>query len=66
MRHCELLADERRGQWVYYRLHPALPAWVLAILKATATAEADAIDRMQERLTPALPGATGREVDACA
>lgn len=28
-----LLADRRQGQWVYYRLHPELPAWALDSLK---------------------------------
>jgi len=65
LRHCELLADERRGQWVYYRLHPSLPPWTLAILEEAAAAEADAIDRMQSRLTTALQTAPGREVSAC-
>lgn len=27
-----LLADRRQGQWVYYRLHPQLPDWVLGAL----------------------------------
>lgn len=66
LRHCELLADERRGHWVYYRLHPSLPPWILAVLEETAAAEAHAIDRMQARLTTALPTAPGEEVSACA
>jgi ArsR family transcriptional regulator len=39
---------------------------MLAVLEETAAAEADAIDRMQARLTTALPTAPGREVSACA
>ena len=31
-----LVLDERRGQWVYYRVNPALPAWVGAVLAAAA------------------------------
>lgn len=31
-----LLLDERRGQWVHYRLHPELPDWALSILAAAA------------------------------
>ena len=27
-----VLADRRQGQWVYYRLHPQLPAWALQSL----------------------------------
>lgn len=33
-----LLADRRQGQWVYYRLHPDLPAWVADILNTTLDA----------------------------
>lgn len=32
LRNCGLLADRRQGQWVYYRLHPHLPDWVIALL----------------------------------
>ncbi|HRQ57179.1 MAG TPA: metalloregulator ArsR/SmtB family transcription factor [Azoarcus taiwanensis] len=27
-----LVQDERRGQWVHYRLHPSLPGWVVEVL----------------------------------
>jgi ArsR family transcriptional regulator len=27
LRKCEILLDERRGKWVFYKLHPTLPAW---------------------------------------
>jgi ArsR family transcriptional regulator len=27
-----VLADRRQGQWIYYRLHPQLPAWALQVL----------------------------------
>jgi ArsR family transcriptional regulator len=67
LRHCELLADERRGQWVYYRLHPALPAWALAILEQTVAAESDALSAMRQRLeyVAALPASPGRGAIAC-
>ena len=35
LRNCGLLEDRRQGQWVYYRLHPQLPAWVTDMLKTT-------------------------------
>ncbi|MNF92335.1 metalloregulator ArsR/SmtB family transcription factor [Pseudomonas sp. Irchel s3b6] len=38
LRTCGLLEDRRQGQWVYYHLHPSLPDWVVAILKATLDA----------------------------
>lgn len=38
LRNCGLLEDRRQGQWVYYRLHPCLPDWVVVILKSTLAA----------------------------
>src|SRR3546814_21129165 len=32
LRTCGLLSDRRPGQWVYYRLPPNLPDWVLQVL----------------------------------
>lgn len=36
LRKCNILVDERRGKWVYYRLHDTLPDWASAILLQTA------------------------------
>ncbi len=56
LRTCGLLADRRQGQWVYYRLHPNLPDWVIAVLDATLGAnqhwlspDAKRLDGMGER-----------------
>lgn len=38
LRSAGLLADRRQGQWVYYRLHPQLPSWVMQILSVTEEA----------------------------
>ena len=67
LRHCSLLADERRGQWVYYRLAPALPTWALAILERAVDAEREVLAAMRARLKDAagLPGSPGREAMAC-
>ncbi|MCW8107094.1 metalloregulator ArsR/SmtB family transcription factor [Alteromonas ponticola] len=35
LRRCELVQDERRGKWVYYRLHERLPPWAGEVLKLT-------------------------------
>jgi len=35
LRLCGLLQDRRQGQWIFYRLNPELPAWVLALLTET-------------------------------
>lgn len=36
LRKCGILADERRGKWVFYRLHPQLPQWAKDVLRSTA------------------------------
>ena len=41
LRSCGLLMDERRGQWVYYRVNAQLPAWALAVLDEAGTARAE-------------------------
>ncbi len=35
LRNCQLLLDRRKGQWVFYRINPALPEWAKAILTLT-------------------------------
>lgn len=46
-----LVLDRRQGQWVYYRLHPELPVWVLGVLQQTLEANqhwlADDLRRLQ-------------------
>ncbi len=32
LRKLGLLADRRQGQWVFYRLHPGLPEWVVDVV----------------------------------
>ncbi|MDO6693801.1 metalloregulator ArsR/SmtB family transcription factor [Aliiglaciecola sp. 3_MG-2023] len=36
LRKCELLRDERRGKWVYYRLHPELPEWANKVIRESS------------------------------
>ncbi|SDH01319.1 transcriptional regulator, ArsR family [Vibrio xiamenensis] len=36
LRRHQLLEDERRGKWVYYRLHRGLEPWVIQVLKTTS------------------------------
>lgn len=31
LRNLSILLDERKGQWVYYRLNPDLPEWVSTV-----------------------------------
>ncbi|MGB5996871.1 MAG: metalloregulator ArsR/SmtB family transcription factor [Marinomonas sp.] len=35
LRKCGILQDERRGKWVYYRLHPELPEWAKNVITET-------------------------------
>lgn len=41
LRACGLVQDERRGKWVYYRIHTDLPDWARKILGQTAKAQRD-------------------------
>ncbi|MUF07180.1 metalloregulator ArsR/SmtB family transcription factor [Pseudomonas sp. CCM 7893] len=38
LRSAGLLLDQRQGQWIYYRLNPALPQWVTTVLETTLQA----------------------------
>ncbi|TMN39436.1 metalloregulator ArsR/SmtB family transcription factor [Pseudoalteromonas sp. S2755] len=35
LRKCNILRDERRGKWVYYRLHEDLPLWAKEVINQT-------------------------------
>lgn len=35
LRACDLVSDQRKGQWMYYRLHKALPSWQHKVLATT-------------------------------
>jgi len=59
LRSAGLLMDRRQGQWVYYRLHPELPAWVTAVLKDVV----DANQQWLETETKRLCGMNGRPVN---
>lgn len=39
LRKCQILLDERRGKWVFYRIHPSLPKWAVSVLVTTAESE---------------------------
>lgn len=50
LRKCGLLQDQRRGKWVYYRLHPDLPAWALNVLQETVQNNTDYIHAALQRI----------------
>ena len=33
LRKTELVSDRKQGLWIYYRINPALPKWVIEILQ---------------------------------
>jgi ArsR family transcriptional regulator len=61
LREAGIVADRRQGLWVYYRLHPELPAWAREVLRTTAdgvTGQAPyAADRQALADMPNRPGA---------
>ena len=50
LRESGLLADRRKGQWVYYRLHPDLPNWVIKTLKTLLDANHEWLGENHQRL----------------
>lgn len=36
LRKFEILIDERRGKWVFYKLHPDLPKWAKGVIAEAA------------------------------
>ncbi|GGC88968.1 metalloregulator ArsR/SmtB family transcription factor [Halopseudomonas salina] len=63
LRTCGVLEDERRGQWVYYRLHSDLPEWVLAMLTPVMQANQQWLESDSRRLAK-MAGRPGR-ADVC-
>lgn len=50
LRNCGLMQDRRRGQWVFYSLHPDLPGWAMEILDQASIAQAQSLKAMTLRL----------------
>lgn len=50
LRNCGILTDRRRGQWVFYALHPQLPRWALRVLKIAADSHQAELESHRERL----------------
>ncbi len=57
LRKCGMLADERRGKWVYYRLNPQLPDWARGVISDTAAHNPEYLADSLERLA-CCPGET--------
>ncbi len=52
LRRCGLLLDRRQGQWVYYRIHPAMSGWMLEVLRNTRANSAGLLEPVLQRLQP--------------
>lgn len=50
LRKCELLIDRRQGQWVFYKINPALPDWAKKVLATTSKANSVFIEGNRKRL----------------
>ena len=50
LRNCGLLRDTRRGQWVYYDLHPQVPDWIVEVLDSAADASAGPLQLFRANL----------------
>jgi len=59
LREAGLVVDRRQGLWIFYRLHPDLPEWVLQVLRTTASGVGStspyAEDRARLRRMPTRP-----------
>ena len=50
LRKCGILLDERRGRWVFYKVHPMLPAWAKEIIDNAARNNDEYIQLSLKRL----------------
>jgi ArsR family transcriptional regulator len=55
-----LVSDRREGLWIHYRIHPQLPEWLFAVLRATAEGvERQSPFATDERTLSAMPNRPG-------
>jgi ArsR family transcriptional regulator len=61
LREHQVVQDRRAGQWVYYRLHPELPTWAIAMIQAVTLGVqgSEIYEGDQERLRT-MPDRPGR------
>lgn len=55
LRDLGIVTDERRGQWVHYRISNALPDWARSVLEAAAEAAAMQEIRLRLATMPERP-----------
>jgi len=60
LRETGLVETRRAGQWMYYSIHPALPAWCKKVIHETAVANAESLPYAEDltavRQMPNRPG----------
>ncbi|WP_188752078.1 metalloregulator ArsR/SmtB family transcription factor [Marinobacterium zhoushanense] len=50
LRRSGLLLDRRQGQWVFYRLHPEAPRWMVDVLRRTREHNPQLLTQPESRL----------------
>ncbi|GAB2909088.1 metalloregulator ArsR/SmtB family transcription factor [Rheinheimera gaetbuli] len=50
LRKASVLLDRRQGQWVYYRINPALPDWALSCIQQTLAQNSALLNPLQHNL----------------
>lgn len=55
LRKCEILIDERRGKWVFYKLHPGLPEWAREVILQSAKHNKSYFKSALNKLAATLP-----------
>lgn len=53
LRKCGIVLDDRRGKWVYYKLHPDLPPWARDIILNAASHNSDYFDAALQQMIAA-------------
>ncbi|WP_168406477.1 ArsR/SmtB family transcription factor [Acinetobacter indicus] len=51
LRNLSVLLDQRQGQWVYYRLNPDLPEWVVSVLNIIAEQDVSPMNSLTATLS---------------
>lgn len=50
LRNCGVLADQRKGQWVFYSIHPDFPDWALSILDGAGQVHKKELQKLKKKL----------------
>jgi ArsR family transcriptional regulator, arsenate/arsenite/antimonite-responsive transcriptional repressor len=58
LRKCGILIDERRGKWVFYKLHPALPKWAKDVIIKSAENNSSYFKSSLQKLNASQSSAT--------